>query len=673
VRRRDLLKLGLVAGVGASVRRAGASPARGLGSNGLPDASSSRKKAPALRQNARATDADFIVVGSGAGGGTVASRLAESGFRVLLLEAGGDPRAPANARPEDYDVPAFHPFATENPAMRWDFWVRHYANDTQQRQDPKYRETWNNTPTDGVWYPRAGALGGCTAHNAMILVYPHDADWNELADLTGDPSWEAWKMRAYFQRIENCHHRPFERWMSRFGSNPSRHGWSGWLDTEHTVPEAAFRDRDLRLAIVDAARSAVTVFGSAIGDLGRLAGQADPNDARSVAEAAVGLRYTPMTTRDHVRVGARERVLDVQRRFPDRLKIEMNALVTRVLFDEGNRAVGVEYLKGERLYRAHADPSRTPGEVRQIHAAREIILAGGAFNTPQLLMLSGIGPRSVLESLAIPVRVDLPGVGTHLQDRYEVAVVNRMAFDAWKTLAGATFAKGDAQYSDWAQGRKGVYATNGSPLSVVASSRAGRPSPDLFCYALLADFSGYFPGYSQLLPQHPNYLTWVVLKGHTNNVAGDVTLRSADPRDPPRINFKYFEEGSDATGDDLLAAVEGVKLARRLTKRLKDQGLVAKEEVPGEALDTDEKLRQFVRDQAWGHHASCTCRIGAREDGGVLSSDFRVHGTTGLRVVDASVFPRVPGLFIVSAVYMIGEKAADVIAAAAEKRGAEGE
>ena len=597
----------------------------------------------------------------------MAARLAESGFRVLLFEAGGDPRASPNVKPEDYDVPAFHAFATENPAMRWDFWVRHYGNDAQQRRDSKYRDTWNNTRTDGVWYPRAGTLGGCTAHNAMILVYPHDADWNELADLTGDPSWEASRMRAYFQRIENCHHRPWERWRSRLGSNPSGHGWSGWLDAEHVVPESAFRDRNLRQAIVDSARSAVTEFGSAIGDRARMTGQADPNDARSVAGGAVGLRYTPLTTRDHVRIGARERVLDVQRRYPDRLKIEMHALVTRVLFDDANRAVGVEYLKGERLYRAHAEPGPSPGERRQSFAAREVILAGGAFNTPQLLMLSGIGPRAALEGLAIPVRIDLPGVGTHLQDRYEVAVVNRMAFDTWKTLAGASFTNADAQYREWAKGRKGVYATNGSPLSVVASSRAGRPSPDLFCYALLADFSGYYPGYSQLLPQHTNYLTWVVLKGHTNNVAGQVTLRSADPRDPPQINFRYFEEGSDGTGDDLESVVEGLKLARRLTKRLKDGGLIAKEEVPGDAFDTDDKLRQFVRDQAWGHHASCTCRIGPREDGGVLTSDFRVHGTTSLRVVDASVFPRVPGLFIVSAIYMIGEKAADVIVAAAKK------
>ena len=142
-----------------------------------------------------------------------------------------------------------------------------------------------------------------------------------------------------------------------------------------------------------------------------------------------------------------------------------------------------------------------------------------------------------------------------------------------------------------------------------------------------------------------------------------MTLRSADPRDPPRVNFNYFHEGNDSRGDDLKAVVEGVKLVRRLTAGLKERSLIAREELPGDAVQSQEELTEFVRDHAWGHHASCTCRIGAREQGGVLSSDFKVHGTERLRVVDASVFPRIPGFFIVSAVYMIGEKAADVIAA----------
>jgi choline dehydrogenase-like flavoprotein len=328
--------------------------------------------------------------------------------------------------------------------------------------------------------------------------------------------------------------------------------------------------------------------------------------------------------------------------------------------------VGVEYLKGKRLYRAGCAPSGETGERRTALASREVILAGGAFNTPQLLMLSGIGPRETLECHGIPVRVDLPGVGKNLQDRYEIGVVNRMRLD-WDVLEGARFSRGDPQYEQWACARKGVYTTNGAVLAVIKRSAPDRLMPDLFCFALLGLFKGYFPGYSALFSTNLNYLTWAILKGHTRNRAGVVTLRSADPRDTPQINFRYFEEGGDTGGEDLASVVEGIKFVRRMTAGLKQRKLIAEEELPGEHVQSDEDLEQFVRDHAWGHHASCSCAIGPREQGGVLSSNFEVHGTRGLRVVDASVFPRVPGFFIVSSVYMIGEKAADVILAEAAR------
>lgn len=600
-------------------------------------------------------------------------------MNVLVLEAG------TGAENYHYQVPCFHGLATEDSEYRWEFFVRHYGDDEQQRRDSKFVPE-----RDGVFYPRAGTLGGCTSHNAMITVYPHNADWDRIAEITGDQSWRSDRMRRYFERLERCRYgrRPLGYPRNRvlaeiirripilsglFG-NRARHGYDGWLTTSLADPTLALQDRQLLDVLLSAARDALAdalarplqlvedlVLGNPLAYL-------DPNDWRADANGGEGLWLIPLAVGNGKRNGTREYIKETQTRFPRNLEVRTGCLVTRVLFDADNRAVGVEYLQTPHAYRADPGSSEAAAEPprSRVLVRREVILSAGAFNTPQLLKLSGIGPKEELDRFGIPILVDLPGVGENLQDRYEVGVVTEMVGD-FSLLADCTFTapaageEPDPCFQEWLTG-KGVYCTNGAVLGVIKKSRPELPVPDLFIFGLPARFRGYVPGYSQELEQHRNVFTWAVLKAHTNNTAGRVSLRSADPKDVPDINFRYFDEGNDPSGEDLDSVVEGVRFARRLMRRASE--FVVRELVPGDAVTSTDQIADFVKNEAWGHHASCTCKMGLRSDRtAVVDSRFRVHGTRGLRVVDASVFPHIPGFFIVSAVYMVSEKATDAVLA----------
>lgn len=594
---------------------------------------------------------EFIVVGSGAGGGPVACNLAKAGFRVLLLEAG------TNYQGRNTDVPAFHPLSTEDPAMSWHFYVNHYGNPGRQARDSKLVQG------KGILYPRAGTLGGCTAHNALITVYPDNSDWDNIAAITGDSSWASWGMRDFFERVER------NRYTRRpLLFNTQRRGYDGWLQTEQTDPKFALKDRrllEIALGAADHEGLKRELFQKIFlqGDNFGL----DPNEWVYVLNKTDGLFNLPKATNNGHRNGTRELILRTLSEHPDKLVLRTGCLATRVLFDDvdRSRAVGVEYIEGEHLYGADlaAQGGRAAaGPPRRARVTQEVILAGGAFNSPQLLQLSGVGDPSDLQAAGIETRINLPGVGKNLQDRYEVGVVSQLDGEIEPLRALRFGGPDDPGLEDFDRhGAQSLYASNGALLAAFRRSSRWSGDPDLCIFALTGSFRGYYPGYSRDVIRKDR-VTWAILKGHTRNTAGYVRARTPDPRDQPEINFRYFDEGSQGWNDDLEAVLEGVKWVRDMNDGFIASAAVQSEITPGPAYRTDEQLREFIKNESWGHHASCTNRMGHVNDPmSVVDSKFRVRGTRGLRVVDASVFPKIPGLFIVVPVYMIAEKASDEI------------
>ncbi len=592
---------------------------------------------------------DYIVIGSGAGGAPAAARLAEQGCTVLVLEQGEDRPCPT------VDVPLLAGTASEDEAASTRYFVQHYADLERARRDPKYVEG------RGIAYPRGtGRIGGSTQVNVMVWVRVDDDDWDHLAGLTGDGFWSAATMRRLLQLVERCEYRPLLKLLDRLGRRLGiaalrrrrGHGFRGYVETTRARVSLVFRDGQILRICLAAALHAFRL-GGARDRIRRALALWDPNDDR--VQGTEGLALTPLTIdrRGRRSGGVRARLLDVRDRHPERLVIRTGARVREIELDADYRAVAVRYRCADGT--EHVEP-----------VGREVILAAGAFETPAILMRSGIGPADALRAAGIPARLEREGVGRHLHDRYEIGVISEMR-RPFALLEGVTFRPdpGDRHYAEWRASGRGVYATNGVVIGFQMKSEARLPDPDLYIFCLPCAIRGYEPDYFAKAVARRDTCTWLVLHENKGDREGTVALNPGEPTAQPLINFRYHAE-DPGNPDDSRALVTGVKEARRVIARYGT--LVARELWPGAEVRSDAQLREAIEANDWGHHANGSARMGRRDDPfAVVDSDLRVIGARGLRIADASVFPRCPGSFIVSAVVQLGEAAA--IRIIAERRG----
>ncbi|CAH0045274.1 unnamed protein product [Clonostachys solani] len=610
---------------------------------------------------------EYVVVGSGPGGGTLAANLARAGHSVFLIEAGGDHGDELLQR-----VPSFSGNAAETANQSWSFFVNHYQDDTQARRDDKFTYSFPNgsyyvglnppesTTPLGIFYPRGNTVGGSSQVNAMNFALPPDNDWKYIAELTGDDSWLPESMRQIYIDLERAHSVP--------PGTPGR-GFDGYISsnlnnvsyvTNTTHVAAVVREGIRRLEGIEVE---------------------DQTHLSELLQREINALDTPMYGNGswfqmpvHVdslrrRSGARNFIIDtIQRENEDGsqaypLTLSTHSLATKILFKQDGgepRAVGVEYLQGEGLYAADRRyDEKTSGELQKVFASREVIVAGGAFNTPQILKLSGVGPSKELKELGIPVVKDLLAVGNYMQDNYEGGVRVRASTDWDFPYEARCFSGSGECLTEWLEHGQSILGEAGAPVSFTyRSSVSENEDADLFFFGTPgAVFTGFFPGYSTAFVFDPPVFTWSIVKMQTGNTAGTVTLKSSNPRDVPIINFNYFQEMADR---DLQAMAEGANYIIEVFQNLGSPYTPVEVIAPNPELD----VNQALMDEAFSHHVTSTCRMGPKDDPEYcVDSTFRVNGVKGLRVVDASVFPRTPGGFPVAPTFMIGLKAARTILA----------
>ncbi|HZE30406.1 MAG TPA: GMC family oxidoreductase N-terminal domain-containing protein [Actinoallomurus sp.] len=459
---------------------------------------------------------------------------------------------------------------------------------------------WNYTTTPqehaqgrGVYWPRGRTLGGSSSTNAMIYIRGHRHDYDTWRDDYGCKGWGYANLLPYFRRAEDQ-----QRGESEF------HGVGGPLRVE----DLRYK-HPLTRSWVESAKA----FGLPAN-----------NDFNGAEQEGVG--YYQVTQRRGRRCSTADAYLRPALDRPN-LTVQTDALTTKVLVENG-RATGVRYVTG--------------GREEEAIAQREVILCGGAVNSPQLLMLSGLGPADHLRSLGIDVVADLPSVGTGLQDHpivpvrwhtpgtksvWEVANLRNLML--WQTLG------------------RGPYASNVAEAGGFVRTTPGLPAPDLQYHVLGTPYVGQ--GLVDVAERMISVFATVVSVASR----GSITLRSADPRWKPLIDPAYLSDPAD-----LEVLLAGVGQAREIAANRPFARISGGEAAPGEGIDVTDWIRHEV---VTLYHPTSTCAMGGT-DASVCDPELRVRGVDGLRVVDASVMPAVPRGNTNAPTIAIAERAADLIA-----------
>ncbi len=532
---------------------------------------------------------DYIIVGGGSSACVVAARLVTSGARVLLLERGPDKANPIMHIPAGY--------------------MKFLAKDTylamhQTKPQPQLGGR-------GPIVPQGKVLGGGSTVNAMVYMRGQAADfdlWNELVTAPGsnnDGSWSYKDLLPYFKAQENNDHLGGEF-----------HGVGGPLKISHLGHTSPMTRTYVK-----------TLQGMGI--------PYNP-DFNGADQFGVGFMQHTIDWKTRKRSSAVDAFLAPVMNNP-KLTIETGATVTRIRMD-GDRVVAVDYVQG--------------GARKTAEAGVEVILAAGAYQTPKLLMISGIGPEEHLKQHGIATKLALPGVGKNLQDHYECPVVatTKGAFGYYKQDRGWPMIKAGLQYLMF---KSGPASTTGVETCAFydPDGNNDRPTIQMFCVPTVyldRDVMGTDPGDGVTINS-------LLLRPKAR---GSVTLSSSDPFANPIVDTQIFGHP-----DDLKLTMAGFRFARQVLAASPMRDLIDKEIFPGAEVTSDEAIAAHCkRTVKTGYHPVGTCKMGHDGDpDAVLDTKLNVRGTRGLRVIDASLMPTIVSGNTNAAVYAAAGKAADLI------------